>query len=173
MRRIKPLISSTLDRRAAVAAGLIASAGYVVAMEADLAVTGHNADDLLFLGRPLVGRHRQWAKTVGFVVHLVNGAVLALAYASFTHHRLSGPPWWRGVLFANLENGILYPLTLFETHHPAIRDGQLDRYWHLTAFFQSIPRHIVYGALLGALYARWRVPASGVVTTKERNYARI
>ncbi len=151
-------MSSTLDPRAAVAAGLVASAGYVVAMEADLAITGHNADDLVFLGRPLVGRHRCWAKPAGFVVHLANGAVLALVYARFAHHRLPGPPWLRGIVFANLENGILYPLTLLERHHPAIRDGQLDRYWHPLAFLQSIPRHIVYGAVLGGLYARWRNP---------------
>jgi len=159
MKRFKMFGSPILDRRAAVAAGLIASAGYVVAMEADLALMGHNTDDLLFLGRPLVGHHHHWAKPAGFVMHMANGAVLALAYAKFAHDRFSGPHWWRGALFANIENCALYPLTAFDTYHPARRDGQLDRYWHPTAFLQSIPRHIVYGALLGTLYARWRDPA--------------
>ena len=37
-----------------------------------------------------------------------------------------------------------------------IRDGQIDRYWPLTAYLLSIPRHVTYGAVLGSLYERLR-----------------
>ena len=45
------------------------------------------------------------------------------------------------------------------TLHPAIRDGQLDDYWSLPAFVESLPPHLVYGAIVGPLYERFRSPA--------------
>ena len=67
---------------------------------------------------------------------------------------MPGPAWLKGVIFANVENVILYPITLFEDIHPAIRTGQVDRYFTWPAFWQSVPRHIAYGAVLGVLYER-------------------
>jgi hypothetical protein len=52
---------------------------------------------------------------------------------------------------------ILYPITLFEDIHPAIRTGQVDRYFTWPAFWQSVPRHIAFGAVLGVLYERLRL----------------
>jgi hypothetical protein len=51
---------------------------------------------------------------------------------------------------------ILYPVTRFEDIHPAIRTGQVDRYYNWPAFSQSVPRHIAFGALLCVLYDRMR-----------------
>ena len=145
-----------VDRRAAAIAGLAAGAAFVAVLEADLRLTGNNVDDLTFLGRPLV-RDRERARRAGIAVHAVNSVALALLYARL-ERRLTGPSWWRGVAFATVENALLYPLTALEDLHPALRDGQLDRYWTWPAFLQSIPRHVAYGAVLGPLYARLRRP---------------
>ncbi|MCC2627045.1 MAG: hypothetical protein K0S14_695 [Thermomicrobiales bacterium] len=71
--------------------------------------------------------------------------------------RIPGPAWLKGVVFANVENAILYPVTRFEDIHPAIRTGQVDRYYNWPAFWQSVPRHIAFGAVLGMLYDRMRL----------------
>ncbi len=143
-----------VDPRAAAVAGLAGGAAFVVTLEAELRLGGRNLDDLLLLGR-LVVRDRQRARAIGLAAHLANSLALALLYARF-HDRLSGPPWWRGVLFANVENTLIYPLTALDRLHPAIRDGELDRYFSWGAYLQSAPRHIVYGAVVGALYDRLR-----------------
>ena len=144
-----------IDPPAAAAAGLVAGAAYVLAMELDLRLAANNVDDFAFLGRPFV-RDPDRARVVGVVVHALNAANLGLVYALLAHDRIAGPPWWRGVLFANLENTLLYPLTSLERFHPGVRDGQIDRYWTPTAFLQSVIRHVAYGAVLGPTYARLR-----------------
>jgi hypothetical protein len=48
------------------------------------------------------------------------------------------------------------PITLFEDIHPAIRAGLVDRYFMWPAFWQSVPRHIAFGAVLRVLYDRLR-----------------
>jgi hypothetical protein len=79
--------------------------------------------------------------------------VLAALYGAI-EHRIPGPPWLKGILFANVENAILYPITVLEDRHPAIRDGQVDRYFNWPAFWQSVPRHVAYGVVVGSLYDR-------------------
>jgi hypothetical protein len=137
---------------AVVIAGLVAGVAYAAVQEADLRLTGRNVDDLAVLGRPFI-RERRPARLLGLAFHLLNGVALALVYEK-VQHRLPGPPAVRGVIFANAENALLYPVTVFEDHHPGIREGSIARYRTWPAFIQSVPRHIVYGAVLGALYAR-------------------
>ena len=144
-----------VDPRAAAIAGIAASAAYAVVMEIDRRLVGINTDDLILLGRPLAPKPA-WAKPIGAVVHLANGATFGLLYARLVHDRLPGPPWLRGTIFFNIENTVLYPLCLLEDFHPAIRDGQIDRYATKAAYLQSIPRHIVFGIVLGSLYERLR-----------------
>ena len=144
-----------VDGRAAVVAGLAAGAAFVATMEADIKLTGRNVDDRILLGRPLV-KNRESAKKVGTLVHGINSLGFALLYAAVCDH-IPGPPWWKGTLFFNAENVMLYPITAaFGRRHPAIRDGQLPSYWTWPAFVQSIPRHIAFGAVLGILYDRLR-----------------
>ena len=144
-----------IDLRAVALAGAAAGAAYAAVLEVDLRLTGRNVDDLTFLGRPFA-RDPARVRAVGAAIHLGNSLALATAYALLGHDRLPGPPWLRGTVFANVENTILYPLTALEDLHPAIRDGQLARYWTWPAFLQSVPRHVAYGAVLGALYDRLR-----------------
>jgi len=157
MRRARSTLSPPVDVRDAAVAGVAGAVAYVAEMELDLALIDHNAHDLVFLGGPFVGRRHGWAKPVGLAVHAANGVNLGLAYAMLGERHLPGPPWWRGVVFANVENAVLYPLTvLTDRYHTAIRDGRLDRYWRWPAFVQSVLRHVAYGAVLGIAYDRLR-----------------
>lgn len=152
-------LSDSFDARAdlpaAAVAGAVAGAAFLLAMAGDLALVKHKADDRILLGR-FVTADPDRARSVGTVLHLASGAALGMVYAAVAQERLAGPPWLRGAIFATVENTLLYPLALLENHHPGIRDGHLDRYWTPVAFAQSIPRHLVYGAVLGSLYARLR-----------------
>jgi hypothetical protein len=142
------------DLKAITVAGLAAGAAFLVVLEADLEVTGRNVDDLVILGRPFV-KDPGDARALGGGIHAANSIALAAVYAAVVD-RIPGPPWLRGIIFANVENLLLYPITLLEDLHPAIRDGQVDRYFTWPAFWQSVPRHIAYGAVLGILYDRLR-----------------
>ena len=141
------------DIPAAIIAGLAGGVAFYLTMLLDLKI-GRNVDDRIFLGRPLVKDPAQ-AKAAGTVMHAVNSAAFGVAYA-MVEDRIPGPPWWKGTLCFNIENIVLYPLTAVGKRHPAIRDGQIDEYWNLPAFLQSIPRHIAYGAALGVVYDRLR-----------------
>jgi hypothetical protein len=139
-----------LDLRAVTVSGLAAGAAFVAVLEADLRLTGRNVDDLMILGRPFVPDPAR-ARAVGGAIHALNSLTLACLYA-ILERRIPGPAWLKGVIFANLENVILYPITRFEDIHPAIRTGQVDRYYNWPAFWQSVPRHIAFGAVLGVIY---------------------
>jgi hypothetical protein len=142
------------DAKAVAVSGLAAGAAFVAVLEADLRLTGRNVDDLTILGRPFVEDPTK-ARVVGGAIHAVNSLALASLYAML-ERRLPGPAWLKGVIFANVENVVLYPVTWFEDIHPAIRTGQVDRYFTWPAFWQSVPRHIAFGAVLGLVYQRLR-----------------
>jgi hypothetical protein len=147
-----------LDVKAVAVSGLAAGAAFVAVLEADLRLTGRNVDDLMILGRPF-SEDPNKARAVGGAIHAVNSLAMASLYAMLDR-RLPGPAWLKGILFANVENVILYPITWFEDIHPAIRDGQVDRYFNWPAFWQSVPRHFAFGAVLGVLYQRLRCQRS-------------
>jgi hypothetical protein len=143
-----------LDLKVVAISGLAAGAAFVAVLETDLRLTGRHVDDLMVLGRPFAEEPAK-ARALGGVIHAVNSLALASLYA-LLERRMPGPAWLKGVIFANVENMILYPITLFEDIHPAIRTGQVDRYFTWPAFWQSVPRHIAFGAVLGLLYDRLR-----------------
>ena len=143
-----------LDPKAVAVSGLAAGAAFVAVLEADLRLTGRNVDDLMILGRPFVTEPTK-ARVLGGAIHAVNSLALAGLYASL-ERRIPGPGWLKGIVFANVENALLYPVTRFEDIHPAIRTGLVDRYYNWPAFWQSVPRHIAFGAVLGVLYDRLR-----------------
>ena len=143
-----------LDPKVVAISGLAAGAAFVAVLETDLRLTGRHVDDLMVLGRPFAEEPAK-ARALGGAIHAVNSLALATLYA-LLERRIPGPAWLKGVIFANVENMILYPLTLFEDIHPAIRTGQVDRYFTWPAFWQSVPRHVAFGAVLGLLYDRLR-----------------
>ena len=143
-----------LDAKAVAISGLAAGVAFVAVLEADIRLTGRNVDDLMVLGRPFTEEPEK-ARALGGAIHAVNSLALASLYAVVERH-IPGPSWLKGIIFANVENVILYPITRFEDIHPAIRTGQVDRYFNWPAFWQSVPRHIAFGAVLGVLYQRFR-----------------
>ena len=134
-----------------VVSGVISGVAYLGAQSVDLAITRNKVDDRVMLGRLVPTVRPSQARLVGTVVHLVNSIVFSAVFRLFARNLLAGPMWWRGTVFATLENGLLYTLALFEDFHPAIRDGQIDSYQSRTAFIQGVWRHIALGAVLGAL----------------------
>jgi hypothetical protein len=146
--------SRALEPKAIGISGLAAGVAFVAVLEVDLRLTGRNVDDLMILGRPFIAEPKK-ARVLGGAIHAINSLALASLYAVLERH-IPGPPWLKGVIFANVENAILYPVALFEDIHPAIRTGLVDRYFTWPAFWQSVPRHIAYGVVLGVLYDRLR-----------------
>jgi hypothetical protein len=142
-------IMGNSNAKATLISGLAAGAAFALVLEADLRLTGNNVDDMLVLGRPFVA-DRTKARRVGIAIHFVNSVGLAALYGE-ARQWFPGPPWLKGVLFANVENALLYPITILEELHPGIRDGEIDRYFTWPSFWQSIPRHVAYGAVLGIL----------------------
>lgn len=153
--KIKAGVDTTFDLRSATLAGFAAGAVFVATMKIDNRLSGKKLDDLVLLGRPITDNPRT-AALAGAPIHLLNSAGLGVVYAAFGRQWLPGPSAFRGALFSLIENAVLYPLTIFEGSHPAIKDGQIDRYWSLSSHLWTAPRHIAYGAVLGSLYERLR-----------------
>lgn len=147
--------NSRVDRRAATIAGIAGGLAYVATMEIDNRLLHRDVDDLELLGRPFTDGP-DGAKLIGTPIHLFNSVLLALTYAAVARDRLPGPACLKGVTFANIENTALYPIAAFESLHPGIRNGEIERYFSLASYLQSIPRHISYGAVTAALYERLR-----------------
>lgn len=155
---MKRSVFDRIDLRATTIAGFAAGVAFYAVMEADLRLTRRNVDDRIFLAGPLVS-DPEAARRVGTIIHFANSLGFAALYAA-VEPKLPGPPWWKGVLFFNLENVLLYPLTALGDRHPAIRAGVIADYWTWPAFLQSIPRHVAFGAVLGEVYARLRRDAA-------------
>jgi hypothetical protein len=144
-----------VDASAAVLAGIVAGLLYAGTMYVEIRLSGRKLNDLALLGRPFTGNPKT-AELAGLPIHLLNSAGLALVYAAYGRKRLPGPPAIRGTIFTLIENVVLYPLTYFEGVHPAIQDGQVDRYWSIRSHLWTVPRHVIYGLTLGTLYERFR-----------------
>jgi hypothetical protein len=153
MRATEPrLTDPRLVRRGALA-GVAGGLAYLLAHQLDEDPDNRRYDDRVFLGRPFASNlHR--ARRLGLAIHAANSIALGVVYAVVAEPRLAGSGLWRGLAFANLENALLYPLTALDRLHPAVRDGQLDRYWSWPALARSIDRHVAYGAALGVVYER-------------------
>lgn len=142
-------------RRARIGAvsGLAGGAAFAVTQEVDLRLFRYPSDDYLLLGG-LSGRRRPTARRIGMVVHAVNSAAVGAVYglSAANVSRLPGPV--KGVVFAMIENAILYPAFLIEDQHPLIKSGDLPSYRTWVAFTQEVLRHLAFGAATGAAYVR-------------------
>ncbi len=140
--------------RAAVA-GLVATAAYSAAMEADKYRTGNHFHDVKFI-QGLLGDTHAASKRVSalaWALHFLNGVLLAEVYAAFGKRLLPGPNWLKGTIFGDGFVLAVWPLTpLVDRHHPMIKNGQLPHLANWTAFWQNLLRHSVFGVILGLLY---------------------
>lgn len=124
-----------------------------VCQEVDMRVSRNQADDFVLLGG-VFGHDRQASRRIGAAIHVVNSAAVGAVYALTAANVSPLPGPVKGVIFALIENTLLYPVLLSENRHPLIRSGQLVSYRTPTAFGQEVLRHIVYGAVTGAVHAR-------------------
>jgi hypothetical protein len=92
-------------------------------------------------------------------LHLANGAALGGLYHAVVEPHLRGPGWRRGVVFGMVFLGTVWMTTpLVDRMHPEIRAGRMPRLFAPVPFAQNVARHLVFGAMLGALCARWHAP---------------
>ena len=133
--------------------GLFGALAYLVAMGIDIVITRKRANDLRLLASLVPGGGPYWP-VLGLVMHFFNGAALGMVYARVQHH-LPGRGWLRGLLFAQTENLVLWPLMiLIDRVNPDIKNGSLPVYNRPLPFLQEVLRHAAYGAVLGAVFQR-------------------
>lgn len=132
-------------------AGFGGAVAYLAAQELDRRVADPRSDDLILLGGLVTDRAVVW-RPLGLVMHLLAGVAFAQAFQSLAAPRLPGPYWLRGVLAAQIENTILFPLLYpIERFHPAVKSGALVSLTGPTYLARSVWRHLALGAVLGAL----------------------
>jgi hypothetical protein len=136
------------------AAGAIAASLWALQEPLDKRVFDCPYSDPEVLGRAVVPRGEGW-RPVGYALHLANGALFGAVYARVAR-RLPGPPALEGATAGLAEHLGTWPLTrLVPKWHPAAR--RIPRLWgNPRAFWQSVWRHLLFGAVLGVLEERMR-----------------
>ena len=141
-----------VDVPRALMAGMAAGTAYLAAMWADNMLSRHKFNDIKLVGQIFTTRAPFW-QIQGLVGHYGFSGVMALVYASQAYKRLPGPGWFRGFLFLQIENSVLYLLApLMDPHHAGVKSGQIPRVWKWKTFWGQVVRHIAFGLTLGALY---------------------
>jgi uncharacterized membrane protein YagU involved in acid resistance len=84
---------------------------------------------------------------LGWAAHFMIGTALAVAYAAFFAERLSGPAVVRGMLFG-LAPWLLAQLVVMPMMGAGLFSGSM------VAAAGSLMGHLVYGAVVGAVYRR-------------------
>lgn len=130
------------------AAGTAGGAAYAIAMAADLRLFRYRADDYLLLGGAF-GFRPAGAALAGRGIHIVNSALLGVVFERIAYRQLPFPAPVNGIVFASVENAVLYPVLIGERFHPLIKSGDLPSYLHPVPFAQSVVRHVAYGAVCG------------------------
>jgi hypothetical protein len=144
-------------------AGTIAAGVWAAQQPLDKRVFGVDYDDAELLGT-IVTRRRRAPESfaIGTVLHLANGAAFGALYSRVAP-ALPFPPAAgvaRGVAGGLAEHLATWPGTRFiEGWHPI--GSQLPRLWgDHRAFAQATWRHVLFGAVLGALEHRLNPPAN-------------
>jgi hypothetical protein len=136
-------------------AGAVAAGVWAAQSPLDSRVFGVAYLDQELLGK-WVTRGRGW-HPVGWALHVTNGALFGALYANFAP-RLPLPAWARGPAAGLAEHLATWPLVpVVDRVHPARADlptlGGSSR-----AFAQATWRHVLFGAILGALERRLNAP---------------
>ncbi|SRR5438876_6614187 len=139
----------------AALAGLLATAAYSLAMEGDMYLTGNRYSDVRFIQGLINGKSARQNSFpfLAWIIHFLNGVILAELYAAVFKRFLPGPNWLKGTIFGEmflLSTWWLAPLV--DKYHPLTKSGELARLATWTSFFQNIVRHLIFGLLLGLLY---------------------
>ena len=138
-------------------AGAAAAAVWAAQQPLDQRVFGVPYSDTELLGKWLT-RGPGW-RPLGLAAHLQNGALVGALYTNLAP-RLPGPSWAQGMLVGLGEHLATWPGTaLLDRVHPAA--GDFPPLWGSgRAFAQATWRHLLFGAVLGAVERRLNPPAA-------------
>src|SRR3954471_2823853 len=136
------------------AAGAAAATVWAAQEPLDMRVFGVPYSDPELLGRALVPKGDGW-RPVGWAIHAANGFAFGTLY-SLVARRVPGPGLVKGAAAGMTEHLATWPLMRFVPRwHPAAR--RISKvYGNRLAFWQSVWRHVLFGALLGAFEERVR-----------------
>lgn len=146
----------------AVVWGLVATIAFTLFTVMGKAVGMTRMDLLDLLGSMLVQPGTAKSRRIGLMMHLMNGALLAIAWAYGVALLGWSANWFTGLLWG----AVLWALALLMMStmgvvHPAIRAGkQADPGPAATNFGKMTPLgsllgHLVWGVVLGLLYQTW------------------
>lgn len=155
MNLLPKIISSRWQPARAGIAGLLATIAYSVAMEGDMSITGNRFNDVRFIEGLLERKPGPQKKVpvLAWILHILNGVLLAELYAAVIKRFLPGPNWLKGAIFGEVFIIGAWGLTpLADKYHPMIKSGALPKLANATSFWQNIARHLVFGLALGLLY---------------------
>jgi len=129
-------------------AGAVAATVMALEEPLDRRLLETDYSDVEIVGK-LVTRGEEW-RTVGFALHVQNGAFFGVLYAQLKPF-LPGPAPLRGLVYALTEHIVTWPsVALIDRYHPARKELPT-----LTgsgrAFAQATLRHALFGIVLGAL----------------------
>lgn len=155
---IKNIVSRIVSHRwqpgKAATMGLIATIVYSIVMESDKFLIGNRFSDVRFIDGMLEGEKRTGGgMTLAWIIHLLNGIMLAEIYAAIIKRFLPGPGWLRGTLFGEIFVVGAWLLTpLADKYHPLIKNGEMPALANWRSFWQNSLRHLAFGLTLGLLY---------------------
>ena len=156
MNRLRRLISPGWRPGSAALAGLLATLAYSVAMEWDKYLIGNRFNDVRFIEGILGGEGEQSTRgrwLLAWLLHLVNGVVLAEIYAATIKRFLPGSDWLKGTIFGEAFITGAWLLTpLADRYHPLIKKGEMPKLATWRSFLQNLLRHLIFGVVLGLLY---------------------
>ncbi|HLG65253.1 MAG TPA: DUF6789 family protein [Ktedonosporobacter sp.] len=150
----RKLIAQHWQPGQAAQAGLLATIVYSIAMEGDRFLIGNRFSDVRFIQGILEGKSRSKGIFIlSWIIHLLNGVLLAEIYAAVVKRFLPGPDWLKGAMFGEIFVASVWWLTpLADKYHPLIKSGEMPQLANWPAFLQNLIRHLAYGLTLGWLY---------------------
>jgi hypothetical protein len=164
---LSPGIDRTRTLRGAVC-GAVAAVVWGLQQPLDKLVFGSPYDDIELLGKA-VTRGPGWY-SIGFALHITNGAVFGAAYANLAPS-LPLPAPVRGPAAALTEHVGLWPLAaLTDRLHPARRE-LVKLQGNRRAFAQATWRHLLFGVLLGEFERRLNATPETAPPDDEPDYS--
>jgi hypothetical protein len=143
---------SDLDVKRALLVSVPAGSAFLATTWLDSRLSSHPFNDVKLLGQMFITRSPWW-QVQGLLGHYGFSALVSLLYAAWGYGLLPGPPWFRGVLFLQIENAALYPIALVvDRIHAGMRRGELAPLLDWKTFWGQVLRHVAFGLVLGVLY---------------------
>lgn len=146
----------------AVVAGVVGTAAFTVMGYAGPLIGFPKMDIATLLGTMFVSDPGA-AFVPGMLMHFMIGLILALGYAFLFARWLPGEPWLRGTIYGLVPwlMAMVIVMPMMALVHPMVRSGMMpDPGFFLVGMgtvmapIGSLIGHLVYGAIVGAIYGR-------------------